>query len=149
MSILVFAHQRVQDLGSKIASVICGVSSDIDVDLKTTADVFRALSQPLAQSRYTMVVLMIDTDNLLDHFIKNRHFLDGHRILLVVPDYDLKIISKAHQLLPRFITHLDSDFSEIGEIIKKWRQSSSDLKTDMPRRGSENAQQIEPTEECR
>ncbi|MFH1980806.1 MAG: hypothetical protein ABIL58_03070 [Pseudomonadota bacterium] len=125
------------------------VSVDIKVELITTTEIFHALSQPLAQSRYPMVVLIIDTDTLLDHFIANRKFLDGHRLLLVLPDCDLKTVSKAHQLFPRFITYLDSDFKDISEIVEKWKSSVSNHESEKIRREIENAEQTASTAQCR
>lgn len=148
MPILVFAHHRVHDFGTRLVRTVKAASAGAEVELKTTADVFNALSQPLSHNKYPMVVLVIDNHTLLDHFVRHRQFLEGHRVLLVLPDGDMKTVSKAHRLFPRFITYMDSAFKEIPIITEKWLAVSR-KQTDPPGKEHGNERHVAAPEGCR
>ncbi|MCD6199973.1 MAG: hypothetical protein J7K15_15635, partial [Deltaproteobacteria bacterium] len=41
------------------------------------------------------------------------------RLILILPDREAGTIAKGHILRPRFLTYLDSDFTEVAAVLKK------------------------------
>ena len=124
MPMLLYYQRRINAMGTRLARIIRAAAAEMAIESRSSVDgVQQALASPLAHSTYPMVVLMIHREDELDGFIENRSWLDGHRVILVLPDSRPSIIAKAHQLFPRFITYLDRDWSEIAAIVEKWRQS--------------------------
>jgi len=47
------------------------------------------------------------------------HLFQNIRIILLVPSKEAETVALAHQLRPRFLTDINSDFAEITAVLKK------------------------------
>ena len=41
------------------------------------------------------------------------------KIILILPDSKSDTISGGHELYPRFVSYIDSDFKEVGAVLEK------------------------------
>jgi hypothetical protein len=75
------------------------------------------LRQPAGDSD-TVYIISTQADDLSLLLTKSQLLL-GKRIILILPDESEQTIAAGHKLQPRFITHVNSDFSEIGAVLRK------------------------------
>lgn len=47
------------------------------------------------------------------------HLLESVRLILIAPDRCEKTIARAHSLYPRFLSFVDSEFSEVADVLAK------------------------------
>ena len=64
------------------------------------------------------VILAADRNDLLEIFTI-RELLDNVRTLLILPDKNDDTIAKGHNLRPRYISFVDSDFRDISAVLSK------------------------------
>jgi hypothetical protein len=66
-----------------------------------------------------VAVLSAASKKDLDEIICLGDVLRDMKIVLILPDNDPDTIAKAHTLRPRFITWSNSDFKDIGNVVKR------------------------------
>ena len=86
-----------------------------------TCRTISSLSARLCQPKHNLdaAVLFAATKDELDQLFSINDLIDDLRIVLVVPDRESDTILKGHILRPRFLTDVDSDFSDIAAVLKK------------------------------
>ncbi len=89
-----------------------------------------SLSQQLCQPKgdLTIAVLLVSTQEELLDILSIRDLLDRVRVIIILPDRNEDTISKGHTLFPRFLTHVDSDFSWVTAVLKKMLSNNHDGK---------------------
>lgn len=92
----------------------------LDVEKKISRSI-EDLTMQLRQSLYDEIiaVLMIADQNDLSDILSIHHLLRDTRLILILPDHDETTISKGHELYPRFVSYIDSDFSDITAVLDK------------------------------
>ena len=80
-----------------------------------------SLSSRLCQPKYDLdvAVFVAASKDELDGLLSINNLIDDLPIILVLPDQDCTTVSRGHVLRPRFLTYLDSDFSDILAVLKK------------------------------
>ena len=65
------------------------------------------------------IAVLVATNLLeLEAYYSIKGLLVNIRIVLILPDQDHETINKAHKLLPRFLTYIDSDPTMVGAVIE-------------------------------
>ena len=77
----------------------------------------RRLRQPTTERRIA-VLLASNRKELLD-LLSIRNLLSDIRIILILPDREEITIALGHGLHPRFISYIDSDFKDVGAVLRK------------------------------
>ncbi len=80
-----------------------------------------SLSRRLCQPKYDVIGAVLLTGNrktLLD-LLSTREHLSDIPIILILPDSERDTVSKGHKFHPRFLSYVDSDFSDVGAVLKK------------------------------
>ena len=77
----------------------------------------RRLSQS-ARGNCTAVILAEDITDLQNLFTLKK-LLKDIRIILILPDRTEEMISIGYKLHPRFLSYMDSEFSEVAIVLKK------------------------------
>jgi len=78
---------------------------------------FRILRQPL--NGVVAAVLLAGTQNELMELMPVRDLLLRIPIILILPDHEQETITKGHSLRPRYLTYIDYDLSDVGDVFKK------------------------------
>ncbi len=102
----------------------------IDVEkeiFQSIEDLTVRLRQPLYDE--IIAVFMITDQNDLSDILPIHHLLRCIRLILVLPDHEETTISKGLELYPRFISYIDSDFSDVTAVLEKMINGSSNMKT--------------------
>lgn len=73
----------------------------------------------LNTSDISILLILVHEKQALSDLLQIRNHIVGHRIILVLPDQEPDILSKAHLLYPRFITYTDSNFEDLKAVLEK------------------------------
>ena len=66
-----------------------------------------------------VVVLFPANEDQLSELISLKDYLDGIPLILVLPDGERETISKGYKLYPRFISFINSDFTDVAAVLEK------------------------------
>ena len=84
---------------------------------RTIDSLSHSLSRP-ADELNIAVLLAVNMDSLLE-LIYIRSLLSDVRVILILPDRKDTTISIGHTLHPRFLSYADSNFKDVGAVLKK------------------------------
>ncbi|NQT58554.1 MAG: hypothetical protein HQ557_06185 [Bacteroidetes bacterium] len=118
---LLFYTANTKGAGQLLWSLHQDLASEYKAEFFQTID---TLSQKLRQPQgyQSIAVLLASTQEELTDILTIRNLLDDVRIILILPDRNKETISKGHSLYPRFLTYVDSDFSWVAAVLKKYCQ---------------------------
>jgi hypothetical protein len=104
--------------GKQIYAIVKRAASKRNVELYIS---IQDLSERLRQSVFDVNVIVLLAANRKDllEITSLGDFLNGMRIILVLPDCDTETIAKGHLLRPRFIAWLGDDFAHVEMVLKK------------------------------
>ncbi len=117
MNIFVYTSQA-NDASKRLINIIVKFTQRGKTEIFNSPD---SLTTRLAQIRkdQTIVVLLIATQKELAAVLSFHEFLEGTKLILILPDREDKTISNGHKLYPRYVSYADSDFSDVGAVLKK------------------------------
>ena len=84
---------------------------------KTIDDLSQSLRQPTEDSG--VAILLVSNQEDLKNTLSIRYLFQNIRIILLLSDKKAETVALAHQLRPRFLTNINSDFAEITAVLKK------------------------------
>ncbi|MFC1552775.1 hypothetical protein ACFL6P_09470 [Candidatus Latescibacterota bacterium] len=80
-----------------------------------------SLSSRLRQemnSDIIVVILTVDNDDLSEVYTLRR-ILHDIRLILILPDLEESTISKGFECYPRFVSYINSDFTDVISVLNK------------------------------
>ncbi|MGD9157153.1 MAG: hypothetical protein PVG39_01980 [Desulfobacteraceae bacterium] len=79
------------------------------------------LSARLSQSARGNCTAVILAENItdLENLFNLKTLLKDIRIILILPDRSEEVISMGYKLHPRFLSYVDSEFSDVAVVLKK------------------------------
>jgi hypothetical protein len=82
---------------------------------------FEGLSHRLREplDNRVVAILLLTSRGDLANILSIQHLLRDIEIILLAPNSNPETIAMAHQLRPRFLTYTNSDFEELGAVLKK------------------------------
>ena len=117
MKILLYSKmgdQSADTLEKLIETHLQGVEMAV---YKTIDDLSQSLRHPTEDSG--IAILLVSNQEDLKDIFSIRHLFQNIRIILLLSDKTAETVALAHQLRPRFLTNINSDFSEITAVLKK------------------------------
>ena len=84
---------------------------------RTMNKLMQRLRQP--KNDLEIAILLAESDQTIEEIFAIRDYLDGLRIILILPNREADMISKARMLYPRFLDYVDSDFSDVCAVLEK------------------------------
>jgi len=70
-------------------------------------------------SLFDLAILFAGSHSDLEAFVSFQNLLEGFPLLLVLPERSDAVCLKGHQLHPRYISYVDSDFSDVVAVLGK------------------------------
>ena len=111
--------------GQRLLAVIEGLVAEGKVEIYQTIDVLtRRLRKPRGDMDLA-VLLAADRQDLLE-MLAIRDLLDNMRTVLILPDKSDDTIAKGHNLKPRYVSFVDSDFGDIAAVLGKMLENRSE-----------------------
>jgi hypothetical protein len=104
-------EERLQTV---IASVIPVRKRDI---FRTIADLWGRLLLP--KNGMAIALLLAEKRDQLAELVSMSNLFRNTRVILIAPDREKETIALAHLLRPRLLTYIDSDFTEVLNVLTK------------------------------
>jgi len=115
---LILYSTESENAGKRIKEVIAKAIPDKELEvLQSVESLFKRLQQPLRKpdvavlhdaSRQELTLLLSLTEHLRDL-----------RRVLILPDRNAATVAEGHRLRPRFISDCESDYEEIGMVVRR------------------------------
>ena len=114
MSVLFYCNKK--KAGREILNVIkMHVPSDKIEAFQTIEHLSGRLFQP--RGDLTIIVLMASSSNDLLELLLIRDLFYDIPIIIILPDRKKDTVEKGHKFYPRFISYMDSDFSDLSLVL--------------------------------
>jgi hypothetical protein len=84
------------------------------------------LKHPESNEKPVIYVLFADTKDRLNQLLGLYEYLEGRRLILILPDNHQTTRSGGLRLLPRFITYANDSFDDLIAVIEKMIGASSE-----------------------
>jgi hypothetical protein len=86
--------------------------------LQSIPELYEKLCQPNCDGP-TFAVLLASNKRDLIELIALRHLLSDTPLILILPDTRKTTTAMGHELSPRFLTCVDNNVNEVGEVLEK------------------------------
>lgn len=105
-------------IAEKLQFIIESEITDQQLEIFYSID---GLSDRLSQSARGNCTAVILAENItdLENLFVLKNLLKDIRIVLILPDRSERVISMGYKLHPRFLSYMDSEFSEVVVVLKK------------------------------
>jgi len=115
----IFLYSKVGDpSGDMLEKIIKTHLPEVEMVVYRTIDgLSQSLRHPIEDSG--VAILLVSNQGDLKNILSIGHLFQNIRIILLVPSKEAETVALAHQLRPRFLTDINSDFAEITAVLKK------------------------------
>jgi len=121
MSVMYYASVHTE-VSEQLQTLVESAAARSPVEIyRTITSLAHRLSQPSAEVPIVFL-LVAGKEDLID-IISIRNLLMDSRIIIILPDREDDTISKGHSLRPRFLSFIDSDFTELSAVLSKMLQT--------------------------
>ena len=105
-------------VGTKLLGIIEGLAVNGKIEIYRSID---SLVQRLRKPTFDIDVFILIASNKkqLSEVLLIKERLRDIKIILILPDRESDSISRGHELYPRFVSYIDSDFKEVGAVLEK------------------------------
>lgn len=117
MKILLYLP-HVDGIGAKLLGIIEGLGVNERIEIYRSIN---SLVQRLRKPTYDMdisILIAANKKQLSDILLIKKELRDV-KIILILPDSESDTISGGHELYPRFVSYIDSDFKDVGTVLEK------------------------------
>ena len=117
MEVLLYAT-GADEAGKRLVRIIKTTLVSLDIQVYRTIN---SLTQKLHQPKdgFLIAVLLAHNKKELSKILSLKDLFWNSRIILILPDQEMNTISKGHQLYPRFLSYVDSDFTDVAAVLEK------------------------------
>lgn len=123
MDLICYAAPGYPDRTTFLARLHLAAPVDRLVMFQTIEELHSGLLRPMGD---VLAVVLFPTDAPdLSRLLALEDLMTGARIILVLPQWDPRLVSEAHVLRPRFVTTQDQDFSEVEAVLCKMASKST------------------------
>jgi hypothetical protein len=125
MKVLLYATEA-GEAGERLARIIKTSLDSIDIQVCRS---IRSLTQKLCQLKngFLIAVLVAHNKKELLEILSLKDLFWNLRIILILPNHEKDTISKGHQLYPRFLSYVDSDFKDVAAVLEKMLKHLSSI----------------------
>lgn len=125
MKVLVYAKNKTKPLELLLRVVSRIISANDFKEISSIDALCRQLkNNTITQNNMTLTILLIEDHEELRNLLIMQSQLKETRIILILPDKKLESINMGHALFPRYLDFTDSNFTEVGEVLKKIKDKS-------------------------
>ncbi len=91
------------------------------VECKKIFHSFKQFKEKIRRQRFdaTIIILNITSNDEMSSAFSIKDYLMGRQLILILPDSNYETVSKGHQLCPRYVTYVNSDFSDVCAVVDK------------------------------
>ncbi len=115
MKVLFYTKMK-EGAGKRLQRVIKGLVSEDNIEIhKSIISLSLSLRQP--KNDKTIAVLMAARNKDLMDILSISDLLHDISTIVILPDSEDDSIRKGHHLRPRYLSYIDSDFSDVGAVL--------------------------------
>lgn len=118
---LVFYVPGKHTAANRLLKAVNGVAPPGERTIYTTFEMFSAYVSENFRNNNVFILMAINREELLK-IISLREYLIDIPIILILPDADMSTVKKGHALYPRFLSYMDSDFTDVAAVLNKMIQ---------------------------
>lgn len=109
--------------GKRVHQIVKSIASGERI---TTYRSIAALSHGLRRptNGHQIAILFASSDEALSQLRGLSDLIRNLRIILILPDDERATMSSGSKLFPRFVSYMDSDFSDVGAVLEKMLENS-------------------------
>ena len=117
-------------VGARLLRLIERLAFNEEIEIYRKID---SLIKRLRKSTYDIDVscLMIANKKQLSGFLPFKELLRNLKTILILPDREHYTISSGHEFYPRYISFIDGDFTDIGEVLEKMIKNKQRMQRQM------------------
>jgi hypothetical protein len=97
----------------------------------TADDLTRRLREPSEETK--IVILLINDQEDLKHFVSIQHLFLNVPLLIQVPDDSAETLQMAHRLRPRYLNGPQGDFGALVEVLRKMLNNPKEYSGEPPK----------------
>ena len=124
MKTILFINNNANGVGERLLGAIDSQVSEVALDIYCRMGCLSDRLKQLGHGVTTAVLLATSKEELMRIYALKDLF-DGIRKIIILPDGEQVTISLAHKLYPRFLSYIDSDFSDVAAVLKKMATSAN------------------------
>lgn len=115
---LLFYSTAIKGAGERLQKIIEALIPEEKREVyRTIGHLAHRLRQPTINS--SVAVLLAATEKDLSDILSIRDLFGDLRLIVILPDHESKTIARGHSLRPRFLSTIDSNFSEVAAVLDK------------------------------
>ncbi|MEW6379371.1 MAG: hypothetical protein AB1611_07165 [bacterium] len=115
---LLYYATSIEGAGERLQKIIEALIPEEKREVyRTIGHLSHRLRQPMIN--HSVVVLLAATREDLSDILSIRDLFGDLRLIVILPDHESKTIAIGHSLRPRFLSTIDSDFSEVAAVLDK------------------------------
>ena len=116
-SILLYSHP-IENTGIYLQSLVETVVLRENIIIARHMDqLVKILRQPL--NGVVAAIIFAKNEKELHELVALQDQLQRIPFILILPDQEQKIVTKAHSLRPRYLAYADSDLSDVRDVFKR------------------------------
>ncbi len=115
MAVLLFSSEMRRG-EYRVRRILKKLNQDVEV-YRSVVTLSRRFERP--RGDIVLMVFLIGRHDILNHMILLKNHMYDLPIALVLPDAERETILKGHKFYPRFITFVESDYSDLSLALQK------------------------------
>ncbi len=125
MNLMIYASPFDRTAGKMVKYLCRRFQGPNTVYLTSLGEVEAYLRQPSYLGK--LMVLMPKDRKELDALVTLSHLMRDHRLILVLPEDEIRINAQSHMMRPRFVTYSDCDPSQLTLVVDRLMATDSAL----------------------
>ena len=113
---VILYSSNLNGAAARLGTVISSVAAQHAIRLCRTVESLRS-ELCLSGSNEAVAVLLASGEQDLAGIISIRNILINARVIIILPDGRRDTMARAHSIYPRFVSYMDSDFSDVGTVL--------------------------------
>ncbi len=118
MDLFIYTKQG-EDVSNRLINKILGLTKMKDIEILHNIESLKNRILFKLEKTQALGVLCITTVPELNVILSFREFLEDMKLILILPERNDHTVSEGHKLHPRFVSYVDSDFSDVGAVLNK------------------------------
>lgn len=117
MEVLLYTTETNED-GKRLEKIIKTSLDRLNIQIcRTLNSLIQKLRRP--RDSFCIAVLLAHSKESLSEILSLKDLFWNLGIILILPDNEMDTISRGHKLYPRFLSYIDSDFSDVAAVLGK------------------------------
>lgn len=124
MRVVIYANSDNKMESKRLLKIVGSVVPFKFIEVCGTIEMLSEKIRQLPRNIY-LAVLSVQNDVQLSALISSGQYLEPIRIILILPEGNHEMATKAHLLHPRYIAYADGDYSDVAAVLSKMMRNGN------------------------